>query len=65
VFNLDDKELQDHLHILDDKIIASLEGESADEIERGRDLVIDTIDRSMNVSILQYSLAAEEERNVA
>ena len=38
---------------------------SAEEIERGRNLIIDTIDSSMNVSVLQYILAAEEERNSA
>jgi signal transduction histidine kinase/CheY-like chemotaxis protein len=38
---------------------------SAEDIERGRDLVIDIVDRSMNISILQYTLAAEEERNSA
>src|SRR5271170_153168 len=37
----------------------------AEEIESGRNLITDTIDRSMNVSILQYTLAAEEERNSA
>jgi signal transduction histidine kinase len=115
VHNLDDQELEDHLPILADKIIALLEGKSVEDLEQaaakhGRqrrelgfpvaallrelqifrhvligmmreiverddmtreeidrccDLVIDTIDRSMNVSILQYTLAAEEERNVA
>lgn len=38
---------------------------SAEEIESGRNLITDTIDRSMNVSILQYTLAAEQERNSA
>ena len=38
---------------------------SVEEIERGRNLIIDIVDRSMNVSILQYTLAAEEERNSA
>jgi len=38
---------------------------SAEEIERGRNLIIDVVDRSMNISILQYTLAAEEERNSA
>jgi signal transduction histidine kinase len=37
----------------------------AQEIQRGRDRIIETIDRSMNVSVLQYTLAAEEERNSA
>jgi signal transduction histidine kinase/CheY-like chemotaxis protein len=38
---------------------------STEEIERGRNLIIDTIDRSMNASVLQYTLAGEEERNSA
>jgi signal transduction histidine kinase len=38
---------------------------SAEEIERGRNLIMDVVDRSMNVSILQYTLATEEERNSA
>ena len=38
---------------------------SAEEIERGRNLIIETIDLSMNASISQYTLAAEEERNSA
>src|SRR5690348_2513985 len=38
---------------------------SAEEIERGRNLIIDIIDRSMNISILQYTMAAEEERDSA
>jgi signal transduction histidine kinase len=38
---------------------------SAEEIERGRNLIIDMVDRSMNISILQYTMAAEEERNSA
>jgi signal transduction histidine kinase len=38
---------------------------SAEEIERGRNLIVDTVDRSMNVSVLQFILAAEEERNSA
>lgn len=37
----------------------------AEEIEHGRNLIIDTVDRSMNVSVMQYTLAAEEERNSA
>jgi signal transduction histidine kinase len=37
----------------------------AEEVERGRKLVIDIVDRSMNISILQYTVAAEEERNSA
>jgi signal transduction histidine kinase/CheY-like chemotaxis protein len=38
---------------------------TAEDIERGRNLIIDTVDRSMNVSIMQYTLGAEEERNSA
>src|SRR5690348_8063973 len=38
---------------------------SVEEIERGRNLIIDIVDRSMNISILQYTMAAEEERNSA
>jgi hypothetical protein len=38
---------------------------SAEKIERDRNVIIDTIDRSMNVSISQYTLAAEKERNSA
>ena len=38
---------------------------TAEEIEGGRDLIIDTVDRSMNLSILQYTMGAEEERNSA
>lgn len=34
-------------------------------MERVRNLITDTVDRSMNVSILQYTLAAEDERNSA
>ena len=38
---------------------------SAEEVERGRKLIIDTIDSSTNASVLQFILAAEEERNSA
>jgi signal transduction histidine kinase/CheY-like chemotaxis protein len=38
---------------------------SAEEIERGRNLIIDTVDSSTNASVLQFILAAEEERNSA
>lgn len=114
IHSLDDRELEDHLPGLTQKIIALLRGEAAEdleedaakhgrqrralgysvvsllrelqifrrvlirmihqivgtnisdeEIERGRDLLVDAVDRSMNVSILQYTLAAEEERDVA
>jgi signal transduction histidine kinase len=36
-----------------------------DEIEHARDQIIRIVDRSMNVSVVQYTLAAEEERNSA
>ena len=35
------------------------------EVEKKRDLLDDIVDRSMNASVLQYTLAAEEERNSA
>jgi signal transduction histidine kinase/CheY-like chemotaxis protein len=38
---------------------------SAEDTERERNLITDVVDRSMNVSILQYTLAAEEERDSA
>ena len=38
---------------------------SAEEIDRGRNLIVDTVDSSMNASVLQFILAAEEERNSA
>jgi signal transduction histidine kinase len=38
---------------------------SVGEIEQARNLIINIVDRSMNVSIAQYTLAAEEERNSA
>ena len=114
VHNLDDRELEDHLPALTDKVVKAPRGEptegldhdaakhgrqrrtlgfsvmalvrelqifrrvlndmlrdivgdkvAADEIERVRNIIIDIVDRSMNVSMLQYTLAAEEERNVA
>jgi signal transduction histidine kinase len=48
-------------------MVEEIVGESvtAEEIERARSLIVDTIDRSMNVSVSQYTLAAEEERNSA
>jgi signal transduction histidine kinase len=38
---------------------------SNEEVEKKRDLLDDIVDRSMNASVLQYTLAAEEERNTA
>jgi signal transduction histidine kinase/CheY-like chemotaxis protein len=38
---------------------------SAEEIERARNLIIDSVDRSMNISVSQYTLMAEGERNSA
>jgi signal transduction histidine kinase/CheY-like chemotaxis protein len=38
---------------------------SAEEIESGRNLIIDTVDSTMSDSVLQFILAAEEERNSA
>jgi len=38
---------------------------SAEEIERVRNFIIDSVDRSMNISVSQYTEAAEEERNSA
>jgi signal transduction histidine kinase/CheY-like chemotaxis protein len=35
------------------------------EIERARNLIIDSVDRSMNISVAQYTLMAEGERNSA
>jgi signal transduction histidine kinase/CheY-like chemotaxis protein len=60
------RELQIFRRVLTD-MVEEIIGETvtADEIERGRNLIIDTVDRSMNVSILQYTLGAEEERNSA
>ena len=37
----------------------------AEEIERARNLIIESVDRSMNISVSQYTLVAEEERNSA
>jgi signal transduction histidine kinase len=110
---LDDKQLEDHLPALTEKIIKILRGEPADnlendaaqhgrqrrvlgysvvqllqelqifrrvlfdivqelgtevsveEIDRSRDVIQDMIDRSVNASVAQYTLAAEEERNSA
>jgi signal transduction histidine kinase/CheY-like chemotaxis protein len=38
---------------------------SAEETERARNLIIDSVDRSMNISVSQYTLMAEGERNSA
>jgi signal transduction histidine kinase len=38
---------------------------SAQETERTRNLIIDSVDRSMNISVSQYTLMAEGERNSA
>ena len=114
VHNLDDRELEDHLPALTDKVIKALRGEptegldddaaqhgrqrralgfsvialvrelqifrrvlndmlrdivgeevTAEEIEHGREVIVDIVDRSMNVSISQYTLGVEEERNSA
>jgi signal transduction histidine kinase len=40
-------------------------GGSDEGVDKKRDLLDDIVDRSMNVSVLQYTLAAEEERNSA
>src|ERR1700751_5112976 len=60
------RELQIFRRVLTDlvqKIIGA--NVSAERIECGRKLIVDTVDRSMNVSVLQFILAAEEERNSA
>jgi signal transduction histidine kinase len=41
------------------------ENSSAEETERARNLIIDSVDRSMNISVSQYTLMAEGERNSA
>jgi signal transduction histidine kinase/CheY-like chemotaxis protein len=51
--------------VLTDMVQEIVGTDIAQEIQRGRDRIIETIDRSMNVSVLQYTLAAEEERNSA
>lgn len=114
VAHLDDRELQDHLPALTEKIIAILRGEavpgleedaidhgqqryqngysvvqllremqifrrvlatmayeivhpdeSAEQIHACRNLITDIIDRSMNASVAQYTLAAEKQRLAA
>ena len=60
------RELQIFRRVLTDMILEIAGSDiSAEEIDRGRNLIIDAVDRSMNVSILQYTLAAEEERDSA
>ena len=60
------RELQIFRRVMTD-MVQEIVGETgtAEEIEGGRDLIIDTVDRSMNLSILQYTMGAEEERNSA
>jgi two-component system, chemotaxis family, CheB/CheR fusion protein len=113
VAHLDDRELQDHLPALTERIIALLRGEPADgliedavehgrqryqdgysvvqllremqifrrvlanmayeivedenpeQVQTCRNLVVDIIDRSMNASVAEYTLAAEEQRLAA
>ena len=57
------RELQIFRRVLTD-LISQIVGTEVtiQDIERARNLIIDTIDRSMNVSISQYTQAAEEER---
>ena len=60
------RELQIFRGVLTDMVQAIVGPQvSAEEIERGRKLIIEMVDRSTNISILQYTLAAEEERNLA
>jgi signal transduction histidine kinase len=60
------RELQIFRRVLTDMLFHIVGADaSAEKIERDRNVIIDTIDRSMNVSISQYILAAEEERNSA
>jgi signal transduction histidine kinase/CheY-like chemotaxis protein len=60
------RELQIFRRVLIDMVLETAGADvSAEEIERGRNLIIDAVDRSMNISILQYTLAAEEERDSA
>jgi hypothetical protein len=53
------------------QVLLSMVGEivgaavSVGETEQARNLIIEIVDRSIKVSILQYTLAAEEERNSA
>jgi hypothetical protein len=57
------RELQIFRRVLID-LISQIVGTEVktEDLERARDLIIDTVDRSMNISISQYTLAAEEER---
>jgi signal transduction histidine kinase/CheY-like chemotaxis protein len=60
------RELQIFRRVLTNMVHEMAGGEvSAEEIERERNLIIDAVDVSMNMSILQYTLAAEEERDSA
>jgi hypothetical protein len=55
IHQLDDEELEDHLPALTDMLFPIVGADaSAEKIERDRNVIIDTIDRSMNVSISQY-----------
>src|SRR5579862_6151553 len=60
------RELQIFRRVLSD-VVLELGGSdiSSEEIDRSRTLIVDAVDRSMNISILQYTLAAEEERDSA
>src|SRR5438552_11136648 len=60
------REFQILRRILTDMLQEIIEANaSAETVERGRNLIIDTIDRSVNASISQHTLAAEKERNSA
>src|SRR5947209_16555816 len=60
------RELQIYRRVLTSMVQEIVGAEvSAEEIEHGRNLIMEVVDRSMNVSILQYTLATEEERNSA
>jgi len=60
------REFQILRHVLTDMLQEIIGANaSAEEIDRGRNLVVDTVDSSMNASVLQFILAAEEERNSA
>ncbi|MBV9182290.1 MAG: response regulator [Acidobacteria bacterium] len=58
------RELQIFRRVLTD-MVHEIVGVNAEQVERARNLIIDIVDRSTNISILQYTLAAEEERNSA
>jgi len=60
------REMQIFRHVLIEMLLEIVgENVPAEELKRARDTVIDTVDRSMNISISQYTLAAEKERNSA